>query len=143
MSDNSDTAWIIVRLRGRAAEAQGDWAADYQYEPSKPPMPVFLENEAADALERMQNVFDVAGHLRDALEDMVRQFGYYAGGAYITGGLSALEGAFAELGWKDPHPAPEDACQEPGCGERRTCGWPTPDGGYRWTCAEHLNTGDK
>lgn len=45
--------------------------------------------------------------LRDALEDLTLQFAYPTTvdgvPAYCTGGLSALEGAFAALGWDDPH----------------------------------------
>jgi len=31
-----------------------------------------------------------------------------------------------------------ELCDEPGCTKDATCGWPTPDGGYRRTCAEHM-----
>ena len=79
--------------------------------------------------------------MRGALIGMVEQFGYYVSGHLMTGGLSALEDAFDVLGWTDPHPAPELACQYVdadgnACGERRTCGSPTPSG-YLWTCGEH------
>jgi hypothetical protein len=74
--------------------------------------------------------------LTDALTDMVHQFGYFANGALNTGGLSALEGAFEALGWTDPHPVPERCCDEPGCTEDGTCGWPT-ESGYRRTCYRH------
>lgn len=74
--------------------------------------------------------------LREALEDMVRQFGYVGDGKIGTCGLSALEGAFAALGWDDPCPAPvELICDEPGCGAASSCGAPgTP---YRYTCYKH------
>lgn len=75
--------------------------------------------------------------LRAALEGMVRQFAYYTNGCLHTGGLSALEEAFDALGWGDPHPAPEQQCDEPGCTEQRTCGGPGPGNTYRWTCGEH------
>ena len=29
-------------------------------------------------------------------------------------------------------------CDEPGCYEVTSCGWPTEDGGYRRTCYEHM-----
>jgi len=75
--------------------------------------------------------------LREALVDMVNQFAYPTRGPKIsTGGLSALEDAFEVLGWEDPHPTPERKCDEPGCDEHSTCGWPSP-GGYRRTCFEH------
>ena len=88
-----------------------------------------------------------ADRLRDFAEDVVRQWGYVSGGAVTAGGLSTLEEAFAVLGWDDPHvlEAGDPAvCDEPGCGEAATCGWPTrpggtgPNGGYRRTCYEHM-----
>lgn len=83
---------------------------------------------------------------REALEGMVRQFAYWSNtaGGYWTGGLSALELAFEVLGWEDPHPAPEARCDEPGCLEQISTGWPTQpggttqNGGYRRTCGEHF-----
>jgi len=87
--------------------------------------------------------------LRDALEDMVRQFAYWsnsAGGIY-TGGLFALEEAFDVLGWDDPYPLPDRRCDEPGCMEDGTMGWPTRpggtglNGGYRTTCWDHSDIG--
>lgn len=83
--------------------------------------------------------------LRDALEGMARQFGYWsdtAGGLW-TGGLSALEHAFDVLGWDDPQPMPDMRCDEPGCLYRADMGWPTRpggtsvNGGYRRTCHTH------
>jgi len=87
---------------------------------------------------------------RDALESMVLQFGYWhAGiGGIRTGGLSALEEAFAALGWTDPHLMPERCCDEPGCLDDGTMGWPTRPGGtmgnkgYRRTCWEHSDFGE-
>jgi len=77
--------------------------------------------------------------LREALEGMVLQFAYDSDGTpptIHTGGLSALEGAFAALGWPDPKPAPERQCDEPGCPGVATCGWPSA-AGYRRTCGAH------
>jgi len=31
-----------------------------------------------------------------------------------------------------------DCCDEPGCYETTSCGWPTKDGGYRRTCYKHM-----
>ena len=31
-----------------------------------------------------------------------------------------------------------NCCDEPGCYEVTSCGWPTEDGGYRHTCYEHM-----
>jgi hypothetical protein len=46
------------------------------------------------------------------IEDLVRQFAYQTvvDGVlcYTTGGLSALEDAFAVLGWGDPHPVSDE-----------------------------------
>lgn len=48
-----------------------------------------------------------ADELRETVEDLVLQFAYPTtkNGVPVltTGGLSALEGAFAVLGWDDPH----------------------------------------
>lgn len=80
------------------------------------------------------------GEALEALEDMVVQFAcrrQYQGGLCLTaGGLSALEGAFAALGWTDPYPAKEMECEVPDCHEEATCGTPTPDG-YRRLCGNH------
>ena len=49
-----------------------------------------------------------ADTLRETVEDLVRQFAYETVVDGVpclwTGGLSALEGAFAVLGWSDPYP---------------------------------------
>ena len=87
----------------------------------------------------------VAARVRDALEDMTRQFAHWSDGAggLWTGGLSSLEEAFDVLGWSDPMPMPDMRCDEPGCMKQGTCGWPTrpggtgPNGGYRRTCYDH------
>jgi hypothetical protein len=87
---------------------------------------------------------DAAPALRAALEGMVYQFAHWAHPGLWTGGLSALEEAFDVLGWDDPHPAPEQTCDEPGCDGRVSCGWPSRpggtslNGGYRHTCGEHM-----
>jgi hypothetical protein len=65
---------------------------------------------------------------KEALEDMVWQFGYRGvkdnKPVIHTGGLSALEGAFEALGWEDPHYLPEEGytCEVVGCMEPDTCG---------------------
>lgn len=79
--------------------------------------------------------------LRGVIEDLVRQFAYPTAKdgvpALTTGGLSALEGAFAVLEWTDPYPCPEEACEMDGCGEWATSGTPTPDG-YKRVCSRHF-----
>lgn len=32
-------------------------------------------------------------------------------------------------------------CDEPGCYKHASCGWPTPEGGYRTTCGDHYYEG--
>ena len=65
---------------------------------------------------------------KEALEDMVFQFGYRGvrnGKPMIwTGGLSALESAFEALGWDEPHYLPEEGytCEIVGCMEADTSG---------------------
>jgi hypothetical protein len=79
--------------------------------------------------------------LLETVEDLVRQFACTTVSdgvsAYSTGGLSALEDAFAALGWDDPHPAPEMACEHPGCNQWATCGTLTGDG-YKRVCGTHF-----
>lgn len=79
--------------------------------------------------------------LEEALRDMVDQFAYTTvkdGVLCLTdGGLSALEGAFAVLGWESPKPIPDRECQIEGCHQEATCGTPTPDG-YKRLCSEHF-----
>lgn len=62
----------------------------------------------------------------EALEDMTWQFAYRSHDAkrkwLTTGGLSALESAFAALGWDDPHYVEECGCEHPGCTAWATCG---------------------
>ena len=80
-----------------------------------------------------------ATELREALEIMCVEFSCWSekdGGGLWCGGLSALEEAFRALGWSDPHPRPDLACQEPECSQRASCGYPYT-GGYKWTCHDH------
>jgi len=83
---------------------------------------------------------DGAALLRETIADLLYQFAYdttYRNGpALTTGGLSALEDAFAVLGWSDPHRIPEEKCQTARCPKRATCGTPTPDG-YKRLCGDH------
>lgn len=80
--------------------------------------------------------------LEEALLDTVRQFaveGERNGRAVLhTGGLSALEMAFAALGWSDPCPAPESECEIDGRHKFATCGTLTQDG-YKCVCGEHFH----
>ena len=66
-----------------------------------------------------------AERLKDALEDMVYQFGYRSviGGkrCFTTGGLSALENAFEALGWDEGHVVEDGGCEIEGCNEWATC----------------------
>lgn len=88
----------------------------------------------------------MASKYRDALEDMVYQFGYDCvkdgQPALCTGGLSALEGAFAALGWAEPYVIPDpvwcDAPVTPRCPNRTTCGTPTT-AGYKRFCHDHFS----
>ncbi len=81
--------------------------------------------------------------LREALEDVVLQFAYYSNGHVHTGGLSALEDAFAVLGWDDPHRMDEMACDEGDCLDLATCGWnEKTTGTRRRTCGRHMREGD-
>jgi hypothetical protein len=82
--------------------------------------------------------------LKEALEDMVFQFGYRGvhnnQPCIITGGLSALESAFSAIGWDDPHILPEEGntCDIKGCMNE-------PSSGQRWgryylrLCHKHGN----
>lgn len=81
--------------------------------------------------------------LLGTIEDLVWQFADRIDNPprFGTMGLSALEGAFAELGWSDPHKPAHGGCDEPGCGAWDTCGWPSP-AGYRRTCGKHMILGD-
>jgi hypothetical protein len=83
---------------------------------------------------------DVIEDLRETVKDLVHQFGYQTTKDGVpclwTGGLSALEGAFATLGWDDPHPVPGQACEHLDCYQWATCGTPTPDG-YKRLCYSH------
>lgn len=36
----------------------------------------------------------------------------------------------------------DNLCDEPGCDAKATCGWPTPDEGYRRTCCKHMENRD-
>jgi hypothetical protein len=81
---------------------------------------------------------------KEALEDMVWQFGYRGvknnKPVIHTGGLSALESAFEVLGWDDPHYLPEEGytCEVVGCVEPDTCGTHWGDNPlYLRLCSEH------
>lgn len=82
--------------------------------------------------------------MREACEGMAWQFAYRGTrrGKLIvyTGGLSALEDAFAALGWDDPHFVDEEdnACEISGCDEWATAGqiW---GGLYLRVCSDHLH----
>jgi len=80
---------------------------------------------------------------KDALEEMVWQFGYRGvknnKPIIWTGGLSAMESAFEALGWECPHYLPDAegyCCEIEGCVEPITSGlhW---GGLYLSLCREH------
>ncbi len=77
---------------------------------------------------------------RETIEGLVRQFAHEivrdGVPCLTTGGFSVIEEAFDTLGWSDPHPCPEQACDHPGCPEWATCGTPTPQG-YKRLCESH------
>lgn len=78
--------------------------------------------------------------MEEVIEGLLFQFAHAVSdkrkAMLATGGLSALEDGFRELGWIDPHPVPECECDEPGCHKHISCGFPTDDG-YRQTCSDH------
>jgi hypothetical protein len=119
-----------IRARQTRLPANEPWADDYR-----------------QALLDIAALLAEVDRLRDALEDMVNQFGYWteSGGGVWTGGLSALESAFDALGWEDPHPLPHRVCDEPGCTREGTIGTPRvvglPGGEYRRTCGDHVPEG--
>lgn len=52
-------------------------------------------------------------------------------------GFSTVADAMNLLGIPNPCQMPEEiCCDEPGCTEKRSCGWPSKDG-YRFTCHAH------
>ena len=81
--------------------------------------------------------------MKEALEDMVWQFGYRGiknrKPVIHTGGLSALERAFEALGWEDPHFIPEEGntCEVKRCLEHDTCGTHWGDL-YLRLCGKHI-----
>lgn len=80
--------------------------------------------------------------MREALEDMIFQFGYHGvikGKPVIsTGGLSALESAFSALGWDDPYILKEEGntCEIAGCMNEIASGTTWGDM-YLSLCSEH------
>src|SRR3990172_12682336 len=81
--------------------------------------------------------------LREALEDMVFQYGYRGvknGKPTLFGASSAINSAFKVLGWDNPRYLPEEGytCEGKGCMEADTCGTPWGKGGpYLRICSEH------
>lgn len=75
--------------------------------------------------------------LREALESMCHQHCTLYDGMLWHDYLGSNEDAFDALGWEDNgHPVPGRGCDEPGCKEADTCGFPTATG-YRRTCGKH------
>lgn len=80
---------------------------------------------------------EISMESREIIEDLLHQFAYDCPhGKLTTGGLSALEAAFEYVGWSDPHPLDDSLLCQAGCGNRATCGTPTPDG-YKRLCYTH------
>uniref|UniRef100_A0A6M3JGN9 Uncharacterized protein n=2 Tax=viral metagenome TaxID=1070528 RepID=A0A6M3JGN9_9ZZZZ len=81
--------------------------------------------------------------VREALEEMVWQFAYRGvqDGKPIlyTGGLSALESAFAALGWSDPKTFDDmdSICDIVGCMNWVSVQGGVWDGGYWMVCSTH------
>jgi hypothetical protein len=104
-----------------------------------------LLKRAEDAEQRVEGMqialgtaLERAEAAKEVVEGLLHQFAYDGPGPVLsTGGLSALEDGFEFVGWRDPHPIPESCCDEPGCTERISCGWPSPEG-YRKTCSKHF-----
>lgn len=121
------------------------------YEPWANKPSLALWDVEADGLsrglyQRLRAIEDAArAPLLDVIEGLLAQ---HAGWAETdppglsADHLSANERAFEALGWDDPHPMPDLACDEPGCLRRADCGWPS-DAGYRWTCGGHMRAGDR
>jgi len=78
---------------------------------------------------------------RGVVKDLVWQFACrgndHSGKWLSTGGLSALQNAFKELGWDDPYYVEGGGCEHPGCKAWATCGTPTASG-YKRLCREHF-----
>ena len=109
-------------------------------------MPVAAKNWLRKELEARDGE---VGEIRDALEDMTRQFAYSGTlkktPVYTTGGLSALENAFDVLGWSDPQPCPENKCEIKGCNEIATCVGANKDdikGNFIRCCYKHFKEAD-
>ncbi len=125
--DHSECAARIRELEAEIVERRMDYGEDCKRLDARI---AELEQQLAAAQERERT-------LRDALDNMVRQFACTANGKRSTGGLSALEQAFEVLGLDDPHSLDtKEMCDEPGCNAPRTCGWPS-SAGYRNTCGKH------
>ena len=105
-----------------------------------------MVDRALKAEEKVKFLESGLTEAREILEEVCCQFAPWRNGGLSHGCHSALERAFKLLGWEDPHPCPEQCCDEPGCREQATGGTPTPTG-YRRTCREHApppwGTGDK
>ena len=140
------TATDIRRLAEAASAHVFDGATSVRV--LSPEMAEYVDAILPDAILAL---LDERDRLREALEDMTCQFACWTPGpnpGLTTGGLSTLEDAFDALGWAEPHDVPERRCDEPGCAEEATCGWPArpggtgPNGGYRRTCHRHMAAGD-
>ena len=84
--------------------------------------------------------FRAAGDLIAAIRGTGCYIDWYCSGpdASIT---DEIRQSFKKEGWI-PDSTPS-ICDEPGCLEYVSCGWPTEDGGYRSTCGSHWKSRDK
>ena len=73
---------------------------------------------------------------KEVIEDLLHQFASDGDGMLWTRGLSALEAAFDYIGWDNPHPLEDELLCQDECGDRATCGTPTPEG-YKRLCSDH------
>lgn len=99
----STAAWTLANANQRIAVLEAEVAG--------------LRGKLDAAEARLVEAEGSSERLGSALESMTRQFAYWSShaGGYTTGGLSALQEAFAALGWENPHPAPEARCEIDGC----------------------------
>jgi hypothetical protein len=77
--------------------------------------------------------FRAAGDLIASIRDAGNYMDWYCRGPYASI-TEEIRRTFKKAGW-----IPDDTpmiCDEPGCLDDVTCGWPS-EGGYRQTCSEH------
>lgn len=132
------------RLREKIAEMDAERERYIQLEVEKH---IVMEKARADsaalqmhaATKAQLQAEELVKEARDALESMCEQYLPVRKGKLQHDYMSAGERAFAVLGWDmKGHPVPERMCDEPGCEEEASCGYPTATG-YRRTCFTHYS----